>query len=165
MDLCCVGSIFKASVDYIRKLQRDANKQRMSEGRQKQMFESIRLMKLRIQELEVMARAHGYSTPALMPDTKPLAEAAEHALGNITPRSVTPGTPYLTPQRSARETPVDLTELVRNSPSIDIKGASPHVDLSKLNLEPQDTLTEENVGDEPQSLDDTSEQNHQPMDS
>ena len=96
------------------------------------------------QELEVMARAHGMPTPALMPETKPLAQAAETALGSVTPRSNTPSatTPVslLTPQRSARETPVDLTELVRNSPSIDLR-ASPGLDLAKLNLDDSRGLT------------------------
>ena len=117
-----------------------------------------------------MARAHGMPTPALMPETKPLAQAAEHALGSVTPRSGTPSatTPVslLTPQRSARETPVDLTELVRNSPSIDLR-ASPGLDLTRLNLDdsratarsPHTPRLEQIMEDE------SAQQNSHPMDS
>ena len=98
------------------------------------------------QELEVMAiaRAHSMPTQALMPETKPLAQAAETALGSVTPRSSTSRaiTPVslLTPQRSARETSVDLTELVQNSPSINLR-ASPGLDVVKLNLDDSRGLT------------------------
>lgn len=128
------GTILKASVDYIKKLQRELEKSKMQESKSKQVQDSMRVMKLRIQELEVMARAHGMPTPALMPETKPLAEAADQALGTITPRSNTPIT-ILTPQKSARETPVDLTELVRNSPSIELVRSSPGLDFAQLQLE------------------------------
>lgn len=122
------------------------------------------------QELEVMARAHGMPTPALMPETKPLAHAAEQALGSVTPRSSTPSatTPVslLTPQRSARETPVDLTELVRNSPSIDLR-ASPGLDLAKLNLDDSRGLTHSPHTPRLEQImeDESTQQSSHPMDS
>ena len=44
-----VGTILKATVDYIRKMQRDMDRYRAHEIRTKQMEDSMRLLKLRIQ--------------------------------------------------------------------------------------------------------------------
>lgn len=41
-------------------------------------------MRMRIQELELTARAHGIPTPSLNPETIKLAEAADQALGTCT---------------------------------------------------------------------------------
>ena len=46
---CCPGTILKATVDYIRKMQRDMDRYRAHEIRTKQMEDSMRLLKLRIQ--------------------------------------------------------------------------------------------------------------------
>uniref|UniRef100_A0AAY4EDW2 BHLH domain-containing protein n=1 Tax=Denticeps clupeoides TaxID=299321 RepID=A0AAY4EDW2_9TELE len=53
------GTILKASVDYIRKLQREQQKAKELETRQKRLEHANRHLMLRIQELEIQARAHG----------------------------------------------------------------------------------------------------------
>ncbi|XP_049318690.1 melanocyte inducing transcription factor b isoform X1 [Astyanax mexicanus] len=53
------GTILKASVDYIRKLQRDQQHHRDLENRQRKLEHANRHLLLRIQELEMQARAHG----------------------------------------------------------------------------------------------------------
>ena len=75
------GTILKASVEYIRKLQRDLQKLRIQDAKQRQLEETNRQMRMRIQELELTARAHGIATPSLNPETIKLAEAADQALG------------------------------------------------------------------------------------
>jgi thiamine biosynthesis lipoprotein ApbE len=78
------GTILKASVEYIRKLQRDLQKHRIQDAKQRQLEETNRQMRMRIQELELTARAHGIPTPSLNPETIKLAEAADQALGTCT---------------------------------------------------------------------------------
>uniref|UniRef100_A0A671MD36 Microphthalmia-associated transcription factor-like n=1 Tax=Sinocyclocheilus anshuiensis TaxID=1608454 RepID=A0A671MD36_9TELE len=53
------GTILKASVDYIRKLQREQQRAKELENRQKKLEHANRHLMLRIQELEIQARAHG----------------------------------------------------------------------------------------------------------
>ncbi|XP_026777338.1 melanocyte inducing transcription factor a [Pangasianodon hypophthalmus] len=53
------GTILKASVDYIRKLQREQQRAKELESRQKRLEHTNRHLLLRIQELEMQARAHG----------------------------------------------------------------------------------------------------------
>ncbi|XP_070594308.1 microphthalmia-associated transcription factor isoform X11 [Erythrolamprus reginae] len=60
------GTILKASVDYIRKLQREQQRTKELENRQKKLEHANRHLLLRIQELEMQARAHGLS---IMPTT------------------------------------------------------------------------------------------------
>ncbi|XP_070247113.1 microphthalmia-associated transcription factor isoform X8 [Myotis yumanensis] len=60
------GTILKASVDYIRKLQREQQRAKELETRQKKLEHANRHLLLRIQELEMQARAHGLS---LLPST------------------------------------------------------------------------------------------------
>uniref|UniRef100_A0A8C0WW59 BHLH domain-containing protein n=1 Tax=Castor canadensis TaxID=51338 RepID=A0A8C0WW59_CASCN len=60
------GTILKASVDYIRKLQREQQRAKELENRQKKLEHANRHLLLRIQELEMQARAHGLS---LLPST------------------------------------------------------------------------------------------------
>ncbi|KAG3294914.1 hypothetical protein H1C71_041940 [Ictidomys tridecemlineatus] len=60
------GTILKASVDYIRKLQREQQRAKELESRQKKLEHANRHLLLRIQELEMQARAHGLS---LIPST------------------------------------------------------------------------------------------------
>ncbi|XP_037539942.1 melanocyte inducing transcription factor b isoform X4 [Nematolebias whitei] len=55
------GTILKASVDYIRKLQREQHRAKELENRQKKLEHANRHLMLRIQELEMQARAHGLS--------------------------------------------------------------------------------------------------------
>nr|XP_015202700.1 PREDICTED: microphthalmia-associated transcription factor isoform X8 [Lepisosteus oculatus] len=58
------GTILKASVDYIRKLQREQQRAKELENRQKKLEHANRHLMLRIQELEMQARAHGLSVVA-----------------------------------------------------------------------------------------------------
>ncbi|XP_056380579.1 microphthalmia-associated transcription factor isoform X14 [Hyla sarda] len=60
------GTILKASVDYIRKLQREQLRSKELENKQKKLEHANRHLLLRIQELEMQARAHGLS---IMPTT------------------------------------------------------------------------------------------------
>uniref|UniRef100_A0AAY5KN20 BHLH domain-containing protein n=1 Tax=Esox lucius TaxID=8010 RepID=A0AAY5KN20_ESOLU len=53
------GTILKASVDYIRKLQREQQRAKELELRQRRLENANRHLMLRIQELEMQARAHG----------------------------------------------------------------------------------------------------------
>ncbi|KAJ7998595.1 hypothetical protein DPEC_G00206530 [Dallia pectoralis] len=53
------GTILKASVDYIRKLQREQQRAKEVELRQRRLENANRHLMLRIQELEMQARAHG----------------------------------------------------------------------------------------------------------
>ncbi|KAM8864455.1 microphthalmia-associated transcription factor-like isoform 2-T2 [Spinachia spinachia] len=61
------GTILKASVDYIRKLQREQLRAKELDSRQKKLEHANRHLMLRIQELEMQARAHGLviAPPAL----------------------------------------------------------------------------------------------------
>ncbi|KAM4650634.1 microphthalmia-associated transcription factor [Discoglossus pictus] len=60
------GTILKASVDYIRKLQREQQRSKELENKQKKLEHANRHLLLRIQELEMQARAHGLS---ILPST------------------------------------------------------------------------------------------------
>ncbi|XP_034394031.1 microphthalmia-associated transcription factor-like [Cyclopterus lumpus] len=53
------GTILKASVDYIKKLQREQQRAKELDNRQKKLEHANRHLMLRIQELEMQARAHG----------------------------------------------------------------------------------------------------------
>ncbi|KAM9855602.1 transcription factor E3a isoform 2-T2 [Aulostomus maculatus] len=55
------GTILKASVDYIRKLQKEQQRSREMEDRQRRLETTNRSLLLRIQELELQARLHGVS--------------------------------------------------------------------------------------------------------
>ncbi|XP_008565051.1 PREDICTED: transcription factor EC [Galeopterus variegatus] len=58
------GTILKASVEYIRWLQKEQQRARELEHRQKKLEQANRRLLLRIQELEIQARAHGLPTLA-----------------------------------------------------------------------------------------------------
>ncbi|XP_016146485.1 microphthalmia-associated transcription factor-like [Sinocyclocheilus grahami] len=58
------GTILKASVDYIKKLQKEQQKAKELENRQKRLEHANRHLLLRIQELEMQARAHGLAVVA-----------------------------------------------------------------------------------------------------
>ncbi|XP_029357089.1 transcription factor E3b [Echeneis naucrates] len=55
------GTILKASVDYIRKLQKEQQRAKDIEMRQKKLEQANHSLMLRIQELEMQARLHGLS--------------------------------------------------------------------------------------------------------
>ncbi|KAM4587890.1 transcription factor E3b [Odontesthes bonariensis] len=56
------GTILKASVDYIRKLQKEQHRAKDVEMRQKKLEQDNHILMLRIQELEMQACLHGLST-------------------------------------------------------------------------------------------------------
>nr|XP_057910198.1 transcription factor E3b [Doryrhamphus excisus] len=56
------GTILKASVDYIRKLQKEQLRAKDIELRQKKLEQANHSLMLRIQELEIQARVHGLSS-------------------------------------------------------------------------------------------------------
>ncbi|XP_026162946.1 transcription factor E3b [Mastacembelus armatus] len=56
------GTILKASVDYIRKLQKEQQRAKDVEMRQKKLEQANHSLMLRIQELEMQARLHGLAT-------------------------------------------------------------------------------------------------------
>lgn len=58
------GTILKASVEYIKWLQKEQQRARELEHRQKKLEQANRRLRLRIQELEIQARAHGLPTLA-----------------------------------------------------------------------------------------------------
>ncbi|KAJ8393486.1 hypothetical protein AAFF_G00059590 [Aldrovandia affinis] len=55
------GTILKASVDYIRKLQKEQQRGKEMETRQRKLEHANRSLLLRVQELEMQARLHGLS--------------------------------------------------------------------------------------------------------
>ncbi|XP_029550435.1 transcription factor E3 isoform X2 [Salmo trutta] len=57
------GTILKASVDYIRKLQKEQQRAKEVEMRQKKLEHANHSLMLRIQELEMQAQLHGLSSP------------------------------------------------------------------------------------------------------
>uniref|UniRef100_A0A9R1SDP5 Melanocyte inducing transcription factor b n=3 Tax=Cyprinus carpio TaxID=7962 RepID=A0A9R1SDP5_CYPCA len=74
------GTILKASVDYIRKLQREQQRAKELENRQKKLEHANRHLMLRIQELEIQARAHGLAVTTLA--ARPIKQ--EPVLGDCT---------------------------------------------------------------------------------
>lgn len=87
------GTILKASVDYIRKLQKEQQRARELEERQRRLENTNRSLLLRIQELEVQARLHGISSSsALNPSmAQPLLPPASPALDpSVSPVLVSP---------------------------------------------------------------------------
>lgn len=63
------GTILKASVEYIRKLQKDQQRVRELEGRQRKLEHMNQSLLLRVQELEMQAQLHGFTAnqPNMMP--------------------------------------------------------------------------------------------------
>ncbi|XP_044767915.1 transcription factor E3 isoform X2 [Neomonachus schauinslandi] len=57
------GTILKASVDYIRKLQKEQQRSKDLESRQRSLEQTNRSLQLRIQELELQAQIHGLPVP------------------------------------------------------------------------------------------------------
>ncbi|XP_032810385.1 microphthalmia-associated transcription factor-like isoform X2 [Petromyzon marinus] len=69
------GTILKASVDYIRRMQKEQQRAKEMELRQRRLEHTNRSLLLRLQELEMQAQAHGvpiaYSVP---PDVPPIKQ-------------------------------------------------------------------------------------------
>ncbi|XP_027563623.1 transcription factor E3-like, partial [Neopelma chrysocephalum] len=73
------GTILKASVDYIRKLQKETQRSRELELHQQRLEQANRSLQLRVQELELQAQVHGLP---LIPPVAPMAEVGcEEASG------------------------------------------------------------------------------------
>ncbi|XP_039234757.1 transcription factor E3 [Pipra filicauda] len=73
------GTILKASVDYIRKLQKETQRSRELELHQQRLEQANRSLQLRVQELELQAQVHGLP---LIPPGAPMAEGGcEEASG------------------------------------------------------------------------------------
>ncbi|KAM9166941.1 LOW QUALITY PROTEIN: transcription factor E3-like, partial [Mergus octosetaceus] len=63
------GTILKASVDYIRRLQKETQRARELELHQQRLEQANRSLQLRVQELELQAQLHGLPlTPPVAPD-------------------------------------------------------------------------------------------------
>ncbi|XP_073325458.1 LOW QUALITY PROTEIN: transcription factor E3a [Pagrus major] len=61
------GTILKASVDYIRKLQKEQQRAREMEDRQRRLENTNHALLLRIQELELQTRLHAFSSSSTSP--------------------------------------------------------------------------------------------------
>ncbi|XP_032405532.1 transcription factor E3b isoform X1 [Xiphophorus hellerii] len=70
------GTILKASVDYIRKLQKEQQRAKDVEMRQKKLEQANHVLMLRIQELEMQAQLHG------LPASQQQQQAAPHGVQN-----------------------------------------------------------------------------------
>ncbi|XP_029994951.1 transcription factor E3-like [Sphaeramia orbicularis] len=74
------GTILKASVDYIRKLQKEQQRTREMEERQRKLENTNRSLLLRIQELEVQARLHGLSSSSSASPPPPSSSSSSSSL-------------------------------------------------------------------------------------
>ncbi|KAL7407749.1 hypothetical protein ABVT39_013074 [Epinephelus coioides] len=82
------GTILKASVDYIRKLQKEQQRAKDIDMRQKKLEQANHSLMLRIQELEMQARLHGLSTsssigPGLSSDPSLLHQQQVQQSGHV----------------------------------------------------------------------------------
>uniref|UniRef100_UPI0037E742EA transcription factor E3b isoform X1 n=1 Tax=Semicossyphus pulcher TaxID=241346 RepID=UPI0037E742EA len=88
------GTILKASVDYIRKLQKEQHRAKDVEMRQKKLEQANHSLLLRIQELEMQAQLHGFSTansihpPGLSSDPSLLQQQVQHSSQSLPPTAV-----------------------------------------------------------------------------
>ncbi|XP_054910749.1 transcription factor EC isoform X4 [Poeciliopsis prolifica] len=92
------GTILKASVEYIRWLQKEQQHARELENRQKKLEQANRRLLLRIQELEIQARAHGLPNMATALGT---VELSSHLLKQQQQQS-----PPQVQQQQAQQPPV-----------------------------------------------------------
>uniref|UniRef100_A0A8C1MHL4 Transcription factor EC n=1 Tax=Cyprinus carpio TaxID=7962 RepID=A0A8C1MHL4_CYPCA len=101
------GTILKASVEYIKWLQKEQQHARDLESRQKKLEQANRRLLLRIQELEIQARAHGLpsmaaSMGAVELSSHLLKQQQQHQLVTPAPPSTQvppqPGQPLVCPQ-------------------------------------------------------------------
>ncbi|KAM5220968.1 transcription factor E3 isoform 2-T2 [Ctenodactylus gundi] len=79
------GTILKASVDYIRKLQKEQQRSKDLENRQRSLEQANRSLQLRIQELELQAQIHGLPVP---PTTGLLSLATTSASDSLKPEQL-----------------------------------------------------------------------------
>lgn len=125
------GTILKASVDYIRKLQKEQQRAKDIEMRQKKLEQANHTLLLRIQELEIQARLHGLppgtsvspglsTDPALQqpvlqssPSVPPAAGGmtAQNLLGQVLPASFLSPPSSDSPAGVTISSPLDLGSL------------------------------------------------------
>ncbi|KAJ8367512.1 hypothetical protein AAFF_G00317150 [Aldrovandia affinis] len=79
------GTILKASVDYIKRMQRDMQRSREVETNFKRMESANKQLWLRIQELEMQARVHG------LPSNSPSGLGSDEPLGSLVKQELSPG--------------------------------------------------------------------------
>lgn len=83
------GTILKASVDYIRRMQKDLQKSRELESHSRRLEMTNKQLWLRIQELEMQARVHGL--PTTSPSGVNMAELAQQVVKQELPGEEAPG--------------------------------------------------------------------------
>ncbi|XP_047414598.1 transcription factor EB isoform X2 [Sciurus carolinensis] len=83
------GTILKASVDYIRRMQKDLQKSRELENHSRRLEMTNKQLWLRIQELEMQARVHGL--PTTSPSGVNMAELAQQVVKQELPSEEGPG--------------------------------------------------------------------------
>ncbi|KAM9350261.1 transcription factor E3a [Symphorus nematophorus] len=79
------GTILKASVDYIRKLQKEQQRTREMEERQKRLENTNHSLLLRIQELELQARLHAFSSSS---SSSPLPVSSTPSSSSLDPQTL-----------------------------------------------------------------------------
>ncbi|CAH2317129.1 transcription factor E3 [Pelobates cultripes] len=77
------GTILKASVEYIRKLQKEQQRVRELEGRQRKLEHVNQSLMLRIQELEMQAQMHGLNPHSTISTDTPKTESTSEALSDF----------------------------------------------------------------------------------
>ncbi|KAM8998953.1 transcription factor EB isoform 1-T1 [Sarcophilus harrisii] len=87
------GTILKASVDYIRRMQKDLQKSRDLENHSRRLEMTNKQLWLRIQELEMQARVHGL--PTASPSGVNMAELAQQVVKQELPSEEGLGEPLL----------------------------------------------------------------------
>ncbi|KAI7795138.1 transcription factor E3b [Triplophysa rosa] len=79
------GTILKASVDYIRKLQKEQQRAKEIEMRQKKLEQANKTLLLHIQQLEMQAGVHGLATPLSSSDVSFLQQQLPQANQSLQP--------------------------------------------------------------------------------
>lgn len=158
------GTILKASVDYIRKLQKEQQRAKDIEMRQKKLEQANHTLLLRIQELEIQARLHGLPPGASMsaglsaepPLQKPVLQSitavppapagatAQNLLGQVLPASFLSPPSSDSPAGVTISSPLDLGSL--SFAELDDSSASalyPDVGLGDILMDDGCTLSPE----------------------
>uniref|UniRef100_A0A146Y6K6 Transcription factor E3 n=1 Tax=Fundulus heteroclitus TaxID=8078 RepID=A0A146Y6K6_FUNHE len=107
------GTILKASVDYIRKLQKEQQRAREMEERQRRLESTNQSLLLRIQELELQARLHGLSSSSST--SPPLTSSSSPSLGPntlLSPLLPNPSLNFMDLEESHEATPVFSPDLM-----------------------------------------------------
>ncbi|XP_030229531.1 transcription factor E3b [Gadus morhua] len=167
------GTILKASVDYIRKLQKEQQRAKEVEMRQKKLEHANHSLLLRIQELEMQARLNGVpggltSDPSLFQQQhssqngQHLSAAggavSNHTLLSLEAAAIGQGVPasFLSPPSSESpvgvtlSSPLDLGSLsFAELDEAEASGLYPDVSLSSILMDEGCTLSPEREGDPP----------------